>query len=167
MTELTRRTALTGVVAATAATALGGISTASTARAAMSMASSVGQKWIDGWNSPDPEKLVAAFTSDGLYRDVPFDLTKKGSAELRELHKFFHEAVGGLYVKLIATHVSSGHGTIEWFFGGTDVGVYKTGKPFEVQGVSVIEVRRGRISRNLDYYDAATIIKQVGLLPAK
>ena len=43
--------------------------------------------------------------------------------------------------------------------------MFKTGKPFEVQGVSVIEVRNGLISRNLDYYDAATIMKQVGVLP--
>ena len=165
MAKMTRRTTLTGIAAATAATSLGELSTISPSHAAVSAASSVAQKWIDGWNSPEPEKLVAAFTSDGFYRDVPFDLTKKGSAELRELHKFFHESVGGLYCKLVASHVSGGHGTIEWLFGGTDVGVYKTGKPFEVPGV--IEVRQGRISRNLDYYDAATIMKQVGLLPVK
>jgi ketosteroid isomerase-like protein len=69
-------------------------------------------------------------------------------------------------VKLISSHVANGYGTIEWIFGGKDVGVYKTGKPFAVRGVSVIEVRGAHISRNLDYYDAATIMKQVGKLPA-
>jgi len=127
---------------------------------------SVAQKWIDGWNASNPEVLVAAFTPDGIYEDVTFGLKKKGSAELRELHKFFHDSVGGLYVKLVASHVANGYGTIEWVFGGKDVGVFKTGKPFEVRGVSVIAVRGGRISRNLDYYDAATIMKQVGRLPA-
>jgi steroid delta-isomerase-like uncharacterized protein len=127
---------------------------------------SVGQKWIDGWNSTDPEVLVAAFTPNGIYEDVAFGLKKKGSAELRDLHKFFHESVGGLYVKLVSTHVANGYGTIEWVFGGRDVGVFKTGKPFAVRGVSVIEVRGNRISRNLDYYDAAAIMKQVGKLPA-
>jgi hypothetical protein len=137
-----------------------------TALSATSSASkSVGQKWIDGWNSTDPGMFVSAFTPDGIYEDVTFGLNKKGSNELRDLHKFFHDSVDGLYVKLIATHVSNGHGTIEWMFGGRDVGVFKTGKPFEVQGVSVIEVRGNRISRNLDYYDAATIMKQVGKLP--
>ncbi|MBV8120578.1 MAG: nuclear transport factor 2 family protein [Alphaproteobacteria bacterium] len=123
-------------------------------------------KWIDGWNSTDPEVLVTAFTPDGVYEEVTFGLKKKGSAELRDLHKFFHESVGGLYVKLVSTHVANGYGTIEWIFGGRDVGVFKTGKPFAVRGVSVIEVRGNRISRNLDYYDAATIMKQVGKLPA-
>jgi steroid delta-isomerase-like uncharacterized protein len=126
---------------------------------------SIGQKWVDGWNATNPDALVAAFTPDGVYEDVAFGLKKKGSAELRELHKSFHDSVGELYVKLIATHVTNGRGTIEWVFGGKDIDVFKTGKPFEVRGVSVIEVHRGRISRDLDYYDAATIMKQVGKLP--
>jgi len=29
----------------------------------------------------------------------------------------------------------------------------------------VIDLRGGRISRNLDYYDAASIMRQVGMLP--
>ena len=46
--------------------------------------SAVAQNWIDGWNSSDPEKLVAAFTPEGVYEDVAFGITKKGSAELRD-----------------------------------------------------------------------------------
>ena len=94
--------------------------------AASSASKSVGQKWIDGWNTAHPEAFVAAFTADGVYEDVPFGLKKKGSAELRELHKFFHDSVGGLYVKLIAAHVANGHGTIEWMFGGKDIDVFKS-----------------------------------------
>jgi hypothetical protein len=90
------------------------------AHSATSTQSSIAQKWIDGWNSSNPQKLVDAFTPDGFYQDVPSDSHYKGSSELRELHKFFHDAVGGLYVKLVAAHVSGGHGTIEWIFGGTD-----------------------------------------------
>ena len=86
------------------------------ARTVAAAAKSVGQKWIDGWNSADPEVLVAAFTPDGVYEDVTFGLKKKGSAELRELHKFFHDSAGGLYVKLISSHVANGYGTIEWIF---------------------------------------------------
>ena len=64
----------------------------------------------------------------GSTEDVPFGLKKQGSAQLRELHKFFHDFVGGLYVKLIAAHVANGHGTIEWMFGGKDIDVFKTGQ---------------------------------------
>ncbi len=133
--------------------------------AATAAGRSLGQQWIDGWNAADPDHLVAAFTPDAIYEDVAFGVKKKGSAGLRELHKSDHDDVGGFYVELIASHVADGHGTIEWIYGGKDVGLFKTGKPFKVQGVSVIEARGGRISRNLDYYDVATIMRQVGLLP--
>jgi hypothetical protein len=109
-------------------------------------------------------------TGGGIYpgcglRGRSFRHHQKGGAELRDLHKFFHNAVSGLYVELVDSHVADRHGTIEWVFGGTDVDVFKTGKPCSVRGVSVIEVSDGRISRNLDYYDAAAIMRQVGVLP--
>ena len=135
-------------------------------RTAAATSKTIGQRWIDGWNAADPHLLAETFTPDAIYEDVAFGVKKMGSAELRELHKSDHDDVGGFYVRLVASHVADGHGTIEWIYGGKDVGLFKTGKPFEVRGVSVIEVRGGRISRNLDYYDAATIMKQVGLLPA-
>jgi len=69
--------------------------------------------------------------------------------------------------ELESSTVDKGHGTIEWVFTGTDKGLYKTGKRFSVRGVSVIDLRGGKISRNLDFYDAASIMRQVGLLPSE
>ena len=121
--------------------------------------------WIDGWNSSTPQILVTDFTLDGYYEDVPSGLKKMGIKQINDLHKYFHDVIGGLYIKLVAAHVGGHHGTIEWILSGTDVGMWKTGKPFSVQGVSVIEVKNGRISRDLDYYDMATVMKQLGVLP--
>jgi ketosteroid isomerase-like protein len=66
---------------------------------------------------------------------------------------------------LLRADIRGGHGTIEWTFNGTDKGVFNTGKKFSVRGVSVIDVRDGKIFRNLDFYDSATIMRQVGVLP--
>jgi ketosteroid isomerase-like protein len=68
---------------------------------------------------------------------------------------------------LVNSSIDRGHGRIEWIFSGTDHGLYKTGKRFSVRGISAIDLRGGKISRNLDYYDAASIMKQVGLLPCE
>lgn len=57
-------------------------------------------------------------------------------------------------------------GSVEWVFSGTDVGLYKTGKKFSVRGASVYQVRGGKFSSDRDYYDAASIMRQVGMLPA-
>jgi len=41
--------------------------------------------WIDGWNSTDPEKLVSAFTSDGVYEDVTFGIVKKAATIMKQV----------------------------------------------------------------------------------
>lgn len=127
----------------------------------------VAEKWIAAWNSHDPEKLLSAFTSDVFYEDVAFGEVSHGSAELRKFAASEFEAVPDLKIEMLRASVHNGHGTIEWSFSGTDKDMFKTGKKFSVRGVSVIDVREGKISRSLDYYDAATIMRQVGVLPAQ
>jgi steroid delta-isomerase-like uncharacterized protein len=123
--------------------------------------------WVAAWNSHDVERIVPIFTEDVLYEDVPFGAVNHGSAELRKFAAFFIGAVPDLRLELVSSSVDQRHGTIEWRLSGTDKGVYKTGKQFSVLGVSVIDVRHGRISRNLDYYDTAAIMRQVGVLPTE
>jgi len=128
--------------------------------------SDIAGNWINAWNSHDPDKLIAVFTSDVVYEDVPFGAINHGSAELRKFAEDEFASVPDLKVELLNSSIQADHGTIEWKFSGTDKGIYKTGKEFSVRGVSVIEINNGRVSRNVDYYDAATLMKQVGVLPA-
>ncbi len=44
-------------------------------------------------------------------------------------------------------------------------GMPATGKRFSIRGVTIIELQGGKIRRNSDYWDAASMMKQVGLLP--
>ncbi len=127
--------------------------------------SAVAEKWIAAWNSHDPEKMLSTFTDDVYYEDVAFGEVSHGQAEFRKFAAEEFEGVPDLDLKLVRAAVHNGQGTIEWTFTGTDKGVYKTGKKFTVRGVSVIDVRGGKIARSVDYYDAATIMKQVGVLP--
>lgn len=123
------------------------------------------EKWIAAWNSYNPDKMLPVFTDDVFYEDVAFGEVSHGSAELRKFAASYFEAVPDLELKLLRASIHNGHGTIEWAFSGTDKGIYKTGKKFSVRGVSVIDMRDGKIFRNLDFYDSATIMRQVGLLP--
>lgn len=136
-------------------------------KAASGREAAVAEKWIAAWNSHDADKLLSVFTSDVFYEDVAFGEVSHGSAELRKFAASEFEAVPDLKVELLRASVHNGHGTIEWTFSGTDKDIYKTGKKFSVRGVSVIDVREGKISRSLDFYDEATIMRQVGLLPAQ
>jgi steroid delta-isomerase-like uncharacterized protein len=60
--------------------------------------------------------------------------------------------------------------TVEWtmrgtFSGGSFQGIRATGKPIEIEGVDVVEVRDGLQYRNSIYYDGATFARQIGMLP--
>src|ERR1700719_2435936 len=125
----------------------------------------IAEKWIAAWNSHSPEKMLPVFTADVFYEDVAFGEVSHGSAELRKFAASEFEGVPDLELKLVRANVHAGHGTIEWVFSGTDKGVFNTGKRFSVRGVSVIDVRDGKISRSLDFYDSGTIMRQVGVLP--
>jgi len=129
--------------------------------------STIAQQWIAAWNSHNPDKMLSLFTEDIFYEDVAFGSANHGKTEVRKFAADEFDGVPDLELKLIRADVRGGHGTIEWTFSGTDKGVFKTGKKFSVRGVSVIDVRDGKISRNLDFYDSATIMRQVGVLPAQ
>jgi steroid delta-isomerase-like uncharacterized protein len=126
----------------------------------------VAESWIAAWNSHDVEKVVAVFTNDVMYEDIPFAEVNHGQAELRKFVASEFEAVPDLKVELESGSIEGSHGSIQWIFSGTDKGIYKTGKTFRVRGASVLTLKGGKISRNVDYYDAATIMRQVGQLPA-
>ncbi len=128
---------------------------------------SVAEKWVAAWNSHDPDKMLPVFTDDVFYEDVAYGEVSHGHAEFRKFAADEFEGVPDLELKLIRASVQNGHGTIEWSFSGTDKGIYKTGKKFTVRGVSVIDVRDGKIARSLDFYDSGTIMRQVGVLPAQ
>jgi len=128
--------------------------------------SNVAEKWIEAWNSHDVERVLALFTPDVVYEDLPFGVRNHGSAELRAFAVGIFTAVPDLRLDLLNRSLKGRHGTIEWVFSGTDIGLHKTQRRFSVRGVSVIEVHGQLISRNSDYYDLATILRQLGLLPA-
>jgi len=133
---------------------------------ATSQKAGAAESWIAAWNSHDVEKVVNVFTEDVMYEDVPFGEVNHGRAELRKFVASEFDAVPDLKVELESSSVQGSHGSIQWVFSGTDKGIYKTGKTFKVRGASVITLKGGKISHNVDYYDAATIMRQVGQLPA-
>ncbi|MGA9529683.1 MAG: nuclear transport factor 2 family protein [Terriglobales bacterium] len=125
------------------------------------------KKWIAAWNSHNPEKMLPLFADDIVYEDVAYGEISHGHTELRKFAADEFEAVPDLDLKLLHASVANNHATIEWSFSGTDKGIYKSGKKFTVRGVSVIDLRGGKIVRNLDFYDSAAIMRQAGVLPAQ
>ena len=124
------------------------------------------QRWADAWNSHDPDAVAALFTRDALFEDVPFGVIAHGTEEIRAVAGFFFTVVPDLHISVVNSSVNGGRAMIEWVFSGTDQGVYGTGKTFAVRGATVLELRGNRTSRESDYFDLATLLRQLGLLPS-
>jgi steroid delta-isomerase-like uncharacterized protein len=118
------------------------------------------------WSAHDPEKVLGFYTDDVVYDDVPLGQVNRGKAELRKLVEETFTAFPDLKVQLVSYSICKGHGTSEVIWSGTDKGYWKTNKQFSVRMLSTFELRGGKFSRTEDFYDLATIMRQVGVLPA-
>jgi steroid delta-isomerase-like uncharacterized protein len=123
------------------------------------------QKNFAAWNAHDADRVASLYTDDVIYEDVAFGLTARGHAEMRKMAADFFASVPDLKLEVVSSTSMGNHGSVEWVFSGTDVGLFKTGKKFSVRGASVYELRGQKFSANRDYYDSASLMRQVGVLP--
>jgi ketosteroid isomerase-like protein len=73
----------------------------------------IAENWIDAWNSHDVEKVLAIFTPDVLYEDLPFGVRARGSKELRAFALSIFAAVPDIRLELTNSSLAGGRGTIE------------------------------------------------------
>ena len=128
--------------------------------------SNLAQRWADAWNSHDADAVAELFARDGFFEDVPFGVVAHGTSEIRAVAQSFFTVVPDLHISVVSGSLNGGRGSIEWVFSGTDQGVYRTGKTFAVRGTTVLELTGNRISRDSDYWDLATLLRQIGLMPS-
>ncbi len=124
------------------------------------------EQLFDAWNSRDADKVAASFSEDGVYEDVAAGHISRGRAEVRKWAEGAFADIENFKIEVVSSSFHNGGGVVEWVWSGTDKGLLKTGKNFSVRGVSIIEVRRGKISRYKEFYDFSTVMRQLGLLPA-
>ena len=127
---------------------------------------SIVEQAMAAWNAHDADRIAAAYSEDIVYEDVAFGAVNRGRTEMHKFAVDILAAVPDMKLEIVSLAVHDGHGTVEWVWSGTDKALFKTGKHFSVRGASVFEIRGGKIVSNKDYYDVATVMRQLGLLPA-
>jgi steroid delta-isomerase-like uncharacterized protein len=125
------------------------------------------EQMFAGWNSRDADKVTSAFSEDAVYEDVTAGHINNGRAEVRKWAAGAFEVFENFRMEIVSSSFHNGSGVVEWVWSGTDKGIHKTGKNFSVRGVSIVEIRKGKIFRYKEFYDWATAMKQLGLLPAE
>ena len=127
------------------------------------------------WASTDsngPERVLGHFADDCVFEDVTLGATARGKDEFRSLLEGAFEAVPDIEYDVTSRLITARGAAIEWVMSGTHKGDFPgmpaTGKRFSsVRGASILELEGDKIRRESDYWDAATFMKQVGLLPSQ
>jgi steroid delta-isomerase-like uncharacterized protein len=125
------------------------------------------EQMFAGWNSRDADKVAAAFSENAVYEDVTAGNISRGRAEVRKWAAGAFEVFDNFKMEVVSSAFHNGSGVVEWTWSGTDKAIHGTGKNFSVRGVSIVEIRKGEIFRYKEFYDWATAMKQLGLLPAE
>jgi steroid delta-isomerase-like uncharacterized protein len=124
--------------------------------------------WAEGWSN-DMEKLLPIFTDDVVYEDATMGVVNHGKEELRAFAAGFFTAFPDATFTLHSSFAAGNWAAMEWTLTGTQKGdmpgMPATNKRVSVRGSTVIELKDGKISRNTDYWDMATLMRQLGYLP--
>jgi steroid delta-isomerase-like uncharacterized protein len=121
------------------------------------------------WNSRDFEKLLSFFTDDCVYEDVALGRLERGKEQVGSLIRSIFIDVPDFKMEVKSAFGSGDWGAGEWIMTGTYVHssvptVPATGKSFAVRGATILELRYGKISRNTDYIDLPTFLRQIGAI---
>jgi steroid delta-isomerase-like uncharacterized protein len=116
-------------------------------------------------NSHDLERMLALMTDDVVIEDVPFGLVMKGKDSVKQGFTGFFTAAPDFKIEPKSWVTSDRSFAIEVIYTGTQKGdlpgVPATGKSFSVRGCSIGEFENGKIRGRRDYWDSASLAKQL------
>jgi steroid delta-isomerase-like uncharacterized protein len=125
------------------------------------------QDWNEAWNAHEVEKVLSYFTDDIVFKDLGGERVMRGKAQMRTWINETLSAFPDFRTDVKSLFVSGKWAGSEWVASGTLKGrlhhLKPTGRSYSVRGASIIELSNGKIKRNVDYYDSATMIRQLFL----
>ncbi len=134
---------------------------------------SIARSFYDRWNNRDFDGVAALFAPDGELVEVGAGLRLIGPEGAKELARMWADAFPDGSVTVERTFAAGDCVCLEMTGRGTHTGTLRspggdipaTGRPVELEGCDVIEVRDGKIASMRSYMDSGTMLAQLGLLP--
>jgi len=133
----------------------------------------VTEKWIRdlfaAYEPYDEEKVLSLHADDYVYEDVARGVVIRGKTEFAALMREFFSAFPDYKGELTSFFVSGDRACVEYVMKGTHTGdlhgLPATGKRISLPIAEIWELRDEKIVKASSYYDAATMLRQLGMLP--
>ena len=127
------------------------------------------REFMSCFNQGGLEKVMSMYADDVQFEDVTFGFKANGKGELREFFKGFTDPnAGENQFTTTAYSGSSEGGAVEWTWharhAGDFMGASAAGKETQVKGASSLTFKGGKISSQHDYWDASSVLKQLGAI---
>ena len=122
------------------------------------------------WNRHDVDGVLRYYDPEITWHNVAMAETYRGLDEVGGYLRSLFDAFPDLTFAVGQRLARGEHVAEEWTMRGTHlgefVGVPATGRVVEVNGMSMVLMRDGRFLRDEFYFDAAGVLRQLGLLPS-
>lgn len=125
--------------------------------------------YLESWNRHAVDDVLTFFEPGATYADIALGQSHTGKQAMREFFLGLERDFSSDYRFEPGLAVVSETGyAVEWVMRGTHdrsgAMAPATGKPFMIHGVSVGELRDGKITRNTDYWNMPEFLVQIGLM---
>jgi steroid delta-isomerase-like uncharacterized protein len=125
--------------------------------------------YLAGW-SHDVPKLMATYADDAVHEDKTVNANLNGKKAVEDFAQSWIKAFPDLSFTLTSAIVAGNRGTAEWIVTGTQKGdmpgMPASNKVMKIPGVSIFECTDGKIAHVVEYWDMATLMRQLGFLAA-
>jgi steroid delta-isomerase-like uncharacterized protein len=122
-------------------------------------------RWVRAADPFDPTALSAMYTDDAVYDDVPIGVITEGRDAIEALLRVNLDMFPDFRATDIAGFVTADRGAVQYTMNGTAHADEHTAiaKQFSVRGAAVLQLRGGLICRQTEYWDLATMLRQLDL----
>lgn len=130
------------------------------------------RQFHESWDLRDPERGAAVIAEDCQFEDIARSEPQVGPDGYRADYHRWREAFPDGEVKITRVIVEGDWAVVEFINRGTQTGTLRSslgdfppsGRFMEVRYCSVMRVANGKVVEGRDYYDSASIARQLGLV---
>ncbi len=129
------------------------------------------RKVYDAWNAHDPKRVAASFDETFVAESDTLPAPTRGTEGVRKFVEMYLHAFPDLHFTIEQILATGPYVITRWHGTGTHrgelMGIPPSNKRGEgIHGCTVNEIKNGKVAREWAYWDVASLLRQIGALPA-